>query len=107
MSLVPVQRAIYLELVLEDPLAIDDIGPKRSRTKFHVLLDSRASYSTIARHRWGSVSALQTEVRTRDSVGGAAAAKSCKRSTGLVTVAARQVTIVWVLWVSRAMATGW
>jgi hypothetical protein len=32
-SLVPVKRAIRLELVLEDPLACDDIGPKRSRNQ--------------------------------------------------------------------------
>jgi hypothetical protein len=40
---------------------------------------------------------LQTEVGTRDSVGGAAAAESCRRSTSLVTPTARQVTIGWVL----------
>jgi hypothetical protein len=33
MSLVPVQRAIYLEFVLEDPLAGDDIGPRRTRNQ--------------------------------------------------------------------------
>jgi hypothetical protein len=32
-SLVPVQRAIHLELVLEDPLAGDDVGPRRSRNQ--------------------------------------------------------------------------
>jgi hypothetical protein len=30
-SLVPIKRAIHLELVLEDSLADDDIGPGRSR----------------------------------------------------------------------------
>jgi hypothetical protein len=33
MSLVPVKRVIRLELVLEDPLASDDIGPRRSRNQ--------------------------------------------------------------------------
>jgi hypothetical protein len=32
-SLVPVKRATLLELVLEDPLAGDDIGPRRSRNQ--------------------------------------------------------------------------
>jgi hypothetical protein len=32
-SLVPVKKAIHLELVLEDPLAGDDIGPKRPRNQ--------------------------------------------------------------------------
>jgi hypothetical protein len=32
-SLVPVKRAIRLELVLEDPLAEDDIGPRRPRNQ--------------------------------------------------------------------------
>jgi hypothetical protein len=42
---------------------------------------------------------LRTEVEAGDSVGGAAAAaKSCRRSTGMVTLAARRVTIGWVLW---------
>jgi hypothetical protein len=31
MSLVPVQRVFLLELVLEDPLVGDDIGPRRLR----------------------------------------------------------------------------
>jgi hypothetical protein len=47
-SLVPVKRAIRLELVLEDPLVGDDIGPKRPRNQVpravrqqgHVLLHS-------------------------------------------------------------------
>jgi hypothetical protein len=33
MSHVPVNRIIRLELVLEDPLAIDDIGPRTSRNQ--------------------------------------------------------------------------
>jgi hypothetical protein len=33
MILVPIKRAIRLELVLEDPLAGDDIGPRRSRNQ--------------------------------------------------------------------------
>jgi hypothetical protein len=49
-SLVPVKRVIHLELVLEDPLVGDDIGPRRPRNKSHVLLDNRALYSSIARH---------------------------------------------------------
>jgi hypothetical protein len=32
-SLVPIHRAIYLELVLEDPLTGDDIGPSRPRNQ--------------------------------------------------------------------------
>jgi hypothetical protein len=32
-SFVPVKRAIHLELVLEDPLAGDDISPRRSRNQ--------------------------------------------------------------------------
>jgi hypothetical protein len=43
-SLVMVKRAICLELVLEDQNAGDDIGVLG--TKFHVLLHSRASYSS-------------------------------------------------------------
>jgi hypothetical protein len=51
-----------------------------------VLLDSRASYSSsITRRQWGSVSVLQTKVRTGDSVGGAVAVESCRRYTSLVT----------------------
>jgi hypothetical protein len=42
--------------------------------------------------QWGSTSALQTEVEI-----GEAAAESCRRSTSLVTSAARQVTIGCVL----------
>jgi hypothetical protein len=67
-----------------------------------VLLDSRASYFSIAQHQWGSASALQTEVRTGDSVRGAATAESYRRSMGLVTPAAQQVTIGWVLRGSQA-----
>jgi hypothetical protein len=33
MSLVSIKRAIRLELVLEDPLAGDDIGPRRPRNQ--------------------------------------------------------------------------
>jgi hypothetical protein len=33
MSLIPVKRAIRLELVLEDPLVGDDIGPRRPRNQ--------------------------------------------------------------------------
>jgi hypothetical protein len=33
MSLVSIKRAICLELVLEDPLTGDDIGPKRTRNQ--------------------------------------------------------------------------
>jgi hypothetical protein len=33
MSLVLIKRAICLELVLEDPLTSDDIGPKRTRNQ--------------------------------------------------------------------------
>jgi hypothetical protein len=40
MSLIPVKRAIRLELVLEDRLADDDIGPRRPRNH------NRASYSS-------------------------------------------------------------
>jgi fructose-1,6-bisphosphatase len=57
-------------------------------TKSHMLLDSRASYSSIVQCQWGSVSALWTEVRAGDSVGGAAAVESCRQSIGLVTPAA-------------------
>jgi hypothetical protein len=32
-SLVPVQRAIRLELILEDPLTGDDVGPRRPRNQ--------------------------------------------------------------------------
>jgi hypothetical protein len=89
MSLVSVKRAVLLELVLEDPLVGDDIGSRGRGTKSHVLLDSRASYSSIARCQWGSTSALWTEVGTRDSAGGVAAATdSCRRSMDLVTPAA-------------------
>jgi hypothetical protein len=72
-----------------------------------MLLDSRASYSSIARRQWGSVSVLRTVVGTGDSVGGAAAVENCRRSTGLVTSAAQRVTIGWVLWGSRATTMGW
>jgi hypothetical protein len=33
MSLIPVKRAIRLELVLEDPLVGDNIGPRRPRNQ--------------------------------------------------------------------------
>jgi hypothetical protein len=52
-SLVPIKGAIRLELVLENPLAGDNIGTGVRGTKSHMLLDSRASYSSIARRHWG------------------------------------------------------
>jgi hypothetical protein len=96
-TLVSIKIAMCLELVLEDPLIGDDIGPRGRGTKSHMLLDSRASYSSIVQCQWGSTSALQAEVGTRDNVRGAAAVESCRRSMGLVTSAARRVTIGWVL----------
>jgi hypothetical protein len=45
-SLVPVQRAIHLELMFENPLAGDDIALESRGTKSHMLLDSRATYSS-------------------------------------------------------------
>jgi hypothetical protein len=79
MSLVSIKRAIRLELVLENPLAGDDIGPGGRGTKSNMLLDSRATYSTsTARCQWGFMSALQIEVGTGDSVGGVAVAESCR-----------------------------
>jgi hypothetical protein len=72
-------------------------GDDTQENKSHVLLNNRASYSSIARRQWGSASALRTEVGTGDSVGGAATVESYRRSTGLVTPAAQRVTIGWVL----------
>jgi hypothetical protein len=51
MSLIPVQRAIGLKLVLEDPLVGDDIALGGQGTKSHVLLDCRASYSSSIAQR--------------------------------------------------------
>jgi hypothetical protein len=48
-SLVPIKRAICLELVLEDPLVGDNLYLGGQGTKSHVLLDSRALYSFIVR----------------------------------------------------------
>jgi hypothetical protein len=67
-SLVAVKRAIRLELVLEDPLAGDDIGPRRPRNQVSravrqqglVLLHSATPVAT---------SALRTELRTGDCRG--------------------------------------
>jgi hypothetical protein len=75
-SLVPVKRAICLELVLKDPLVGDDIGPRGRGTKSHVLLDNKASHSSIARRQWRSASVLPTEVKTEDNVRGVAVAES-------------------------------
>jgi hypothetical protein len=77
-SLVPVKRVIHLELMLEDPLAGGDIGPRRPRNQIPCAVRQQASYSSIARRQWGSVSALRTEVGTENSVRGAAAAESCR-----------------------------
>jgi hypothetical protein len=88
-NLVSVQRAFCLELVLEDPLAGHHISPWRLWYKSHVLLDNIASYSSIARCQWESASALQTEVETGDRAGEAAATKSCRWSTSMVTSAMR------------------
>jgi hypothetical protein len=49
-TLVSVQRVIRLELVLKDPLVGDDVGQRGQGTKSHKLLNSKASYSSIARH---------------------------------------------------------
>jgi hypothetical protein len=48
-SLVPVKRAIHLELVPEDPLAGDDIGPTKPRNQVPHAVNSRASYSSLVR----------------------------------------------------------
>jgi hypothetical protein len=105
MSLVSIKRAIRLELVLENPLASDDIGPGGRGTKPNMLLDSRATYSTsTVRCQWGFMSALQIEVGIRDCVGEVAVAESCRQPMGLVILAARRVTIGCVLRRSRAMA---
>jgi hypothetical protein len=88
-SLVPVKRAIRLQLVLEDPPAGDDIGPRRLKNQ--VLCVVRQQGLVLLPHSAmtvGSVSALRTEVRTGDNVKGAAVVESCRRSTGLVTLAA-------------------
>jgi hypothetical protein len=97
-SLVPVNRVICLELVLEDLLVGDDIGPRRLRNQVprvvrqHGLVLLLHSATPV-----GSTSVLRIEVRTGDSVGGPATVESCRRSTGLVTLTARRVTIGWVL----------
>jgi hypothetical protein len=86
-----------LSLCLKIHLSVTTLALGGRGTKSHVLLDSSASYSSIARRQWGSVSTLQTEVGTGDRVRGGAAAESCRQSTGLVTPAAHRVTIRWVL----------
>jgi hypothetical protein len=106
-SLVPVQRAIHLEFVLEDPLVGDDIGPRRPRNQVPHVVGQQTSYSSIAQRQWGSTSMLRTEVGTVDSVGGAATVESCRQSTGLVTPATRRVTIGWVLRGSLATEMRW
>jgi hypothetical protein len=95
-----------LSLCLKIHLSVTILFPEGRGTNSHVLLDNRASYSSIARHQSGSVSALRTEVGTGDNVRGVATAESCRRSMGLVTLAARWVAIGWVLWGSRAPAMG-
>jgi hypothetical protein len=82
-SLVPIWRAIRLSLYLKIHLSVTTLALEGRGTMSHVLLDNRASYSSIAQHQWGSASALRMEVRTGDSVGGAA--ESYRRSMGLVT----------------------
>jgi hypothetical protein len=84
------QQALYrfgepsaLSLYLKIHLSVTTLALEGRGTMSHVLLDNRASYSSIAQHQWGSASALRTEVRTGDSVGGAA--ESYRRSMGLVT----------------------
>jgi hypothetical protein len=85
------QRVLYrsrepslLSLCLKIHLPVTMLAPGGRGIKSHVLLDSRVSYSSIARRQWGSASALWIEVGTGDSVGGAVVAESCRRSMGLV-----------------------
>jgi hypothetical protein len=47
-SFIPIKRAIRLEFVLEDLLAGDDIGPRRSRNQVPCAVRQQASYSSIA-----------------------------------------------------------
>jgi hypothetical protein len=49
-NLVPAKRVIRLDLVLKDHLLVMMLAPGGRGTKSHVLLDIRASYSSIARH---------------------------------------------------------
>jgi hypothetical protein len=96
-NLVPAKRVICLDLVLKDPLTGDDVGPRRSRNQVPCVVRHQGLVLLHSTTLAGSVSAPRIEVGTGDSVGGAAAAESCRRSTGLVTLAARRVTIGWVL----------
>jgi hypothetical protein len=81
-SLVSFKRVIRLELVLEDPLVGDDIGPRRPRNQVPRVVKQQG---LVLLHSVMLVRVRErTEVGTRDCVGGAAVAESCTRSTGLV-----------------------
>jgi hypothetical protein len=66
------------DIVLEDTLAGDDIVLGDRETKSHVLMESRASYSSIARCQWGSTKVLRIEVWAGDNVRGAVVTESCR-----------------------------
>lgn len=84
-DLVPIQGVIGLELVAEDPLADDQVGPRGHGTKSHVWLATRDTYSSIARHQWGSTSAVRTKEGTCKGVE-AAVIVNISRSTGRRTL---------------------
>jgi hypothetical protein len=98
-SLVSVQRAICLELVLKDPLVRHHVGPRRSGDQVSRVVGHQGLVLLLhsASPIGGSVSALRTEVRTGDNVGGAMTTESCRWLMGLVTTTERSVTIGWVL----------
>jgi hypothetical protein len=104
-GLVSIKRAIRLKL--EDPLAGDDIGPRRLRNQVPraarqqglVLLHSATPVGVRERATDRGLDRRQCR--------GAVAAESCRQSMGLVTLTARRVTIGCVLRGSQATMTRW
>jgi hypothetical protein len=72
-SLVSVKRAICLELMFENPLAGDDISPRRPRNQVPRVVGQQGLVLLHNSTQWRSTSALRTKDGTGDRVGGAAA----------------------------------
>jgi hypothetical protein len=105
-SLVLVQRAICLELVIEDPLAGDDISPRSMRNQVPCAVRQQG----LVLHSATPMGVCECATKRgwdRRQCWGVAATESCRRSTGLATPTARWVGIRWVLRGSRATVTGW